>query len=95
MGKRLADISVVGEDFEIGVNTDVPMGRTTLVVACSTSYHEVSKGKIHLDGLLRTRLGRWTGTRRSRSDQRSERLVAKSLHRGLGGKQLIAKVREG
>lgn len=49
MGERLADISVVGEDFEVGVYPDVPVSRTTLVVACSTSYHEVSKGKIHLD----------------------------------------------
>jgi hypothetical protein len=46
MGERLADISVVGEDLEVGVNTDVPMGRSTLVVACSTlpqiSYFKVS-----------------------------------------------------
>jgi len=36
MGKRLADISVVREDLEVGVNTDVPVSRSTLVVACST-----------------------------------------------------------
>jgi hypothetical protein len=53
MGERLADISVIGEDLVVGVDTDVPMGRTTLVVACSTSYHEVSKGKIHLDDFCR------------------------------------------
>jgi hypothetical protein len=45
MGERLADVSVVGE-FEVGVDTDVPMGRSTLVVACSTlpqiSYFKVS-----------------------------------------------------
>lgn len=99
MGERLADISVVGEDLEVGVYPDMPMGRTTLVVACSTlpqiSYFKVSmrNGKI-FQSLSWTRLGRWTGTRRSRSDQRSEHPVAKSLRRGLEGKQLIAKVGE-
>lgn len=39
MGERLADVSVVGEDLEVGVDTDVPMGRTTLIVACSTLPH--------------------------------------------------------
>jgi hypothetical protein len=43
MGERLADISVVGEDLVVGVDTDVPMSRSTLVVACSRLPH-ISKG---------------------------------------------------